>query len=96
MKQTKVLYNVTVKVEHSVVKEWKEYMIQNHILDVMNTGCFLEFKLTQLKYLDETDGITFAIQYIAKNQDQLDKYQREFAMELQRDHQIKFKDKNCG
>lgn len=90
---SKLLYNVTVKVEHGIVDEWKEYMISTHILDVMNTGCFSDFRFTKLKYLDEKDGITFAIQYIAENQNDFEKYHREYAPKLQKEHVKKYGEK---
>lgn len=86
----KQLYNVTVLVEHSRVEEWKEYMTNNHILDVMNTGCFESFKLNKLKFVDEKEGESFAVQYIAPNQAKLQEYLGQHAPALQKDHQEKF------
>lgn len=86
----KLLYNVTVKVEHQVVDDWKSYMIESHILDVMNTGCFVDFRFTQLMYLDEQDGLTFAVQYIAPDQDAFERYHKQFAAELQQEHAAKY------
>lgn len=92
-KMAKLLYNVTVKVEHGSVEEWKDYMISYHILDVMNTGCFEDFRFTRLMYLDEQDGITFAIQYIAPNAEAFEKYQMQYAAGLQKEAHEKFGDK---
>lgn len=89
----KLLYNVTAKVEPNSVEKWKKYMIENHIQDVMNTGCFESFKLTQLKYLDETEGVTFATQFIAPNQEKFEEYHQKFAEDLQKDHIEKFGEK---
>lgn len=89
----KLLYNVTVKVEHNVVENWKSYMISTHILDVMNTGCFVDFKFTQLMYLDDNDGVTFAVQYIAPDQTAFERYHKEFAAELQKSHREKYGEK---
>jgi len=89
----KLLYNVTVKVEHQEVDNWKSYMINSHILDVMNTGCFIDFKFTQLMYLDDQDGVTFAVQYIAPDQASFERYHREFAAKLQKAHKEKYGEK---
>ena len=82
----KILYNVTVKVDHDSVEKWQEYMIENHILDVMNTGCFESFKLNKLKFLDEEDGVTFAVQYVSKNMAEFQRYHADHANKLQADH----------
>lgn len=90
---SKILYNVTVLVAHEAVESWKKYMIESHILDVMNTGCFDGFKLNKLKYIDEKDGITFAVQYVVKSEEDFEKYNRDFAPALQQDHKEKFGEK---
>jgi len=84
------LYNVTVLVTHEKVEEWKSYMTNIHILDVMNTGCFDSFKLNRLKFVDEKDGISFAVQYIAPSEAKLQEYMGQHAPALQKDHKDKF------
>ena len=90
---SKLLYNVTIKVEHKSVDQWKKYMMENHILDMMNTGCFESFKLNKLKFLDEEEGITFAVQYITESQAKFDEYLNTHAKALQTDHHLKFGEK---
>jgi len=90
---SKLLYNVTVLVAHDAVDGWHEYMAKYHILDVMNTKCFESFKLSQLRYVDEKDGLTFAIQYVAKSEADFERYNVEFAPALQKEHKEKFGEK---
>ena len=90
---SKILYNVTVLVAHDSVESWHEYMAKYHILDVMNTKCFESFKLSQLRYVDEKDGLTFAVQYVAHDEAAFEKYNTEFAPALQKEHQEKFCEK---
>jgi hypothetical protein len=86
----KQLYNVTVLVEHSRVDEWKSYMTNEHILDVMNSGCFESFKLNRLKFVDEKEGLSFAVQYIASSESKLQEYMGQHAPALQKEHLEKF------
>jgi len=88
-----ILYNVTVKIDPSIESDWVEWMKTVHIPDVMKTGLFKEYKLCRLLYLEETDGVTFAVQYLCKNMETLERYQKEFAKELQRDHTERYKNK---
>lgn len=87
------LYNVTVKVELDIAEDWKTWMIETHIPDVMKSNCFLSVKLNRLLYLDETDGITFAVQYVVPNKATFEKYQNEYAKALQDDHKKRYGDK---
>ena len=88
-----IIYNVTVKIEHSVHDEWLDWMKNIHIPDVMDTGLFSENRICRLLSVDDTDGVTYAIQYGCKDLAIYEKYQKEFASALQKDHTDRFKDK---
>ncbi|MCO5260059.1 MAG: DUF4286 family protein [Crocinitomicaceae bacterium] len=87
-----ILYNVTVNIDHSVHDEWLEWMLTKHIPDVMQTGCFIESRISKV-HGEEDGGVTYAIQYLAPNQDQYDVYQQLFAPKLQHEHSMKFQGK---
>lgn len=86
----KQLYNVTILVAHDRVDEWLAYMTEEHILDVMNTECFESFKLTRLKFVEEKDGVHFAVQYVAHSAAKLQEYMGQHAPALQKEHVEKF------
>ncbi|MFM9021065.1 MAG: DUF4286 family protein [Sediminibacterium sp.] len=76
------LYNITTLVAHPIVTEWLRWMREKHIPDIMNSGCFLEQRLLQLKDQDETEGLTYSLQLLAINREEYEKYLREFAPAL--------------
>jgi hypothetical protein len=43
--------------------------------------------------VDETDGITYSVQYYCKSMDDYEKYLVQFAPELQKKHTNRYKDK---
>ena len=67
-------------------------MKQSHIPDVLKTGCFSECKLNKILGLDETDGISYAIQYSCKRMHDLQLYMDNHAAELQQEHINRYKD----
>ena len=85
------IYNVTVTVEHDIHSQWLKWMKEIHIPDVMRTGLFVENKMCKL--ITDDSEITYAIQYTFRAMDDLNKYQKEFATKLQKEHSDKFKDK---
>ena len=85
------IYNVTVTLESSIHDEWLKWMREVHVSDVMRTGCFVENKICKL--LTEESEMTYAIQYTFQTMDDLNKYQKEFAPRLQKEHSEKFKGK---
>ena len=43
-----IIYNVTVKIDHSVHQEWLDWMKNNHIQDVIKTGHFVDYKICKI------------------------------------------------
>jgi len=74
-----LLYNVTIKVSHFIAPEWLRWLQQEHIPEMIATGCFN--KATVLRLLEDTDeeGVTYAVQYQALHQADYEHYLAEFA-----------------
>jgi len=87
-----LLYNVTVNIDNDVREEWVKWMKEVHIPDVMKTGLFTENRFYKV-LVDEEAGTTYSIQYSCATYDDLEKYQKEFAPNLQKIHTSKYGDK---
>jgi hypothetical protein len=76
------IYNVTIKVAHAIAVEWLRWLQQEHIPDMIATGCF--DKATILKLVENTDeeGVTYAVQYQALERADYDLYVAEFAPKM--------------
>ncbi|HEV8504067.1 MAG TPA: DUF4286 family protein [Chitinophagaceae bacterium] len=74
-----IIYNTTIKVDPQIEKEWIVWQKDIHIPEVMATGLFSDFKFFRLLEQDETDGITYVIQYFTSSIDLYKKYIDEFA-----------------
>ena len=86
-----ILYNVTINVEQSVEQEWLRWMQTEHVLDVLNTKMFATARIFRLLDVEQSEGTsTYAVQYFAKNRDDYERYQQEFAPRLQQESQQKY------
>ncbi|GIV33814.1 MAG: hypothetical protein KatS3mg031_1349 [Chitinophagales bacterium] len=88
-----ILYNVTIKVDPAVEEEWLAWMKLEHIPEVMRTGLFSEYRICRLLEQDDTEGKTFAVQYLCNNLRNFDTYRATFAPALQQKHYDRFGDK---
>lgn len=89
----KIIYNVTVNIDHDVHDEWVSWMKEVHIPDVMATECFLESRFCNVVSDQEQGGVTYSIQYLAASEEDLNHYQKEFAPKLQQEHTTKYNGK---
>lgn len=87
----RILYNVTIIIDHSVHEEWLEWMKAEHIPAVLATGQFSGHTMSRI-IEDEhnADGVTYAIQYIAHDINAYHHYQATFAPALQAETQAKY------
>ena len=77
-----LIYNVTTKVQHSIHHEWLKWMKEEHIPDIINTGCFTHANILELLEVDTTEGPTYAIQYIAESKARYNLYIENFSAEM--------------
>ena len=88
-----ILYNVTIKIDHSVEEDWLQWMQEKHIPDVLATGCFKSHQLSRVISMRDDDGTTYAIQYACPDMATLHRYQVQHAAKLQLEHTARYKDK---
>lgn len=84
-----ILYNVTVSIDPEIASEWLTWMRATHIPDVMSTGYFIESRISRV-HGEEEGGVTYAITYVSPSQETLERYQKEHAPRLQKDHTDKY------
>ena len=73
------IYNVTIKVQDAVKEEWLSWLQEIHIPQVIGTGCFTQATILRLLEVDDSEGPTYAIQYLAPSKALYDQYIKEFA-----------------
>ncbi len=73
------IYNITTQVTWKIHEGWLEWMKAMHIPDVMASGCFIEYRLLRLVEVDETDGPTYAAQFMAESKVLYNRYISEYA-----------------
>jgi hypothetical protein len=77
-----IVYNITIKVNPEIENDWIQWQQQEHIPDVMATGLFSEYKFFHLLNQEETDGITYIVQYYTSSLDNYNQYIEKYAPAL--------------
>ena len=92
MPETHLIYNVTVSVEPKVLSDWITWMLDEHLRDMLGTGCFLGFTFSEL-HTDNQTGPTYTVQYELTSKADFERYERQFAPKMRAEGQRKFGEK---
>jgi hypothetical protein len=77
-----IIYNVTIKVQDSIHHEWLQWLKEEHIPDIINTGCFTHANILELLEVDTSEGPTYAVQYIAESKALYNLYIEKFSADM--------------
>jgi hypothetical protein len=77
-----IIYNVTVKIAQHLAERWLQWMLQEHIPEIMDTGCFSHYRVARLLEVDDSEGPTYAVQYHASSIEMYHRYLDEHAEQL--------------
>ena len=73
------IYNITVKVNNSILDEWVKWQQEEHIPEIMATDLFSDYKFFRLLEQDDSDGPTFIVQYHTSSRNNYEKYIKQHA-----------------
>ncbi len=88
-----IIYNVTVKTDHSISAAWLQWMKEEHIPEIIATGCFTRATILRLLEIDDIEGPTHAVQYFAESKAHYNRYIEKFSGELRKKAMQKWGDK---
>lgn len=78
-----IVFNNTIKVHHSIAEKWIEWLQQEHIPGILETGMFNDHKIYRLLNHDDDEGITFTIQFFTTTVQRYQQYIDAFAPAMQ-------------
>ena len=88
------VYNITFNVEPPIESEWLEWMKNEHILDILGTQHFTEYRILRLiNEHPDASGTTYAVQFTATNIDHVQQYLANQGTILQNELRAKFGEK---
>lgn len=71
------IYNITTNIEESIHDSWLEWMKETYIPEMIGTGKFLKALMTLVQVNEEMGGVTYAVQYTAKSQEDIQAFRKE-------------------
>ncbi len=77
-----IIYNVTIKVGNEIATAWLQWLQAEHIPEVLKTGCFTKGTVLHLFEMDDTESMTYAVQYHTESRASYHRYIQIFADEM--------------
>lgn len=84
-----IIYNVTLSIDEEVSADWLLWMQETHIPSIMDTGCFMECRLSEILG-EQEGGKAYSVMYLARNQAALDAYNITYSTDMQKAHADRF------
>ena len=88
-----IVYNVTVKVELIINDVWVDWMKKDHCPKILATGCFTDYRMFRVMEEDQSDGMTYAVQFYAESLSDYFTFQNEHYRSLQAEMKDLFQEK---
>lgn len=82
-----IVFNMTMLVGKAIATEWLKWMQEIHIPEIIGTGFFTKYQVLKLLEVDQTEGLTYAIQFYASTKMLLDEYHAKYAGEMSKKRQ---------
>ena len=73
------IYNVTIKIQEAIHETWLQWLKEEHVPEVLATGCFTNATIVRLLEVDDSEGPTYAVQYVAESKSLYNQYIENFA-----------------
>lgn len=70
--------------DHSIGINWLAWLKEEHIPDIIHTGCFTQATILRLLEVDDTEGPTYAVQYHAASRELYNQYIEQFSAEMRK------------
>ena len=93
LRPIRALCLLTKKVDHSIADTWLVWLKEEHIPDIIHTGCFTHATVLRLLEVDETEGPTYAVQYHAESNALYNRYLEQFSGNMRKKGVDKWGDK---
>ncbi len=74
-----VLYNITINIDREKEEEFIDWMKQEYLSRIMQTGLFYEKRFFRLLQEDSGDSVNFSAQFLAESMEDLEFFQSRYA-----------------
>lgn len=78
------IYNVTIKINAPIKEAWLHWLKEEHIPEMIQTGCFTDAVILHLVEADDEEGFTFAVQYHVPGKALYNRYIEKYAEQMRK------------
>jgi hypothetical protein len=83
-----VIYNITTLVSWAVHDEWKQWMLNEYLPEIMSTQLFSHYQLVKLMEVNEDEGPTYAVQLYLSDIANFDTYRNQHLRTFQQKEKL--------
>lgn len=88
-----IIYNVTIKVTPDITGEYLQWLQEEHLPEMMQTGLFSSYRLCRLLESEDPEGATYVVQYHCDSMENYQSYVDEYSLRMRQKGLDKFGNK---
>lgn len=91
-----VVFNITVKIEKSIVQLWLQWMTDEIAPAIIGTNCFTGFTILNLLELEDGESSTYAVQFFSETLEEYQRYMQRFSNDFTEKSFLKWGEKTVS
>jgi len=91
-----LLYNITIAIDAPIEQEWKEWMCQSHIPQVMSTGLFIDYRFYKVLTHDDPASVSYCVQYFVETIENFNQYLQQHAPAFMEQQRQRYPDRHAA
>ena len=91
-----IIFNITVKIERSIVQLWLQWMTDEIAPAIIGTNCFTGFTILNLLELEDGESSTYAVQFFSETFEDYQRYTQRFSNDFTEKSFLKWGEKTVS
>ena len=91
-----LLYNITIGIDKEIEAEWLQWMKDQYIPVIMQTGMFVDWKIYKVLHDQDDSSVSYSVQYFSETIEKVVQFVEQIEPELNKQHQKKYKDRHVA
>ena len=78
-----IIYNITTQVSWPAHEQWKKWMMDERLPEMIDTGIFSRYQLVRVLEVDDSEGPMYAVQLYVNELSSISEYKEKYMQQME-------------